>query len=118
MKTNLKLKPNSNRSHTLRLQSQIVGATHRTDIFFRKSSTSAAAQRGVGRFGCSRYYYLFFLFTIGLATWQQQRQQQHAGLFMFESCQGPQRGNDAVAIYIWLRTAADQPIAAAQKSRA
>lgn len=70
MKTNLKLKPN--RSDKLRLQSQIVGATHRTDIFFRKSSTgtsAAAAQRGVGRFGrCSRYYYLFFLFTIGLAT--------------------------------------------------
>lgn len=34
MKTNLKLKPNSNRSDKLRLQSQIVGATHRTDIFF------------------------------------------------------------------------------------
>lgn len=34
MKTNLKLKPNSNRSHKLRLQSQIVGATHRTDTFF------------------------------------------------------------------------------------
>lgn len=28
---------------------------------------------------------------------------------MFESCQGPQRGNDAVAIYIWVRTAADKP---------
>lgn len=34
MKTNLKLKPNSNRSDKLWLQSQIVGATHRTDIFF------------------------------------------------------------------------------------
>lgn len=34
MKTNLKLKPNSNRSDKLWLQSQIVGATHRTEIFF------------------------------------------------------------------------------------
>lgn len=114
MKTNLKLKPNSKRCDKLWLQSQIVGATHRTDIkqffFFVNLQLILVLlyEVWVG-FGVAETIIYFFYSQL---AWQHDNNSNSTpDCLCSKVVRGP-TGNDAVAIYIWVRTAADKPIAA------